>query len=240
LKQKLIRFTGGQTGNVAITFALATLPVIGSVGAAVDYSRANKVEAQLQAALDSTALMLSKEAATDSPSQLQSSADRIFLALFSPAEGRDRKITASFSTDKGTALVVTGSAAVPTVFTAIIGVRTITVHGTSTAEWGSTKLRVALALDNTGSMQQNGKMAALKSATKNFLLQLKNGASTNGDIYVSVIPFATSVNLGSSNYTQSWLDWSEYGSCSGWGWGTSSAYTARRVRPRHHRRRPCQ
>ena len=225
LKRQMFRFTRGRTGNVAITFALATLPVIGSVGAAVDYSRANKVSAQLQAALDSTALRLSKEAAADSPAQLQASATTTFLALFNAPEARDRKVTANFSTDRGTALVVNGSAAVPTVFTGIIGINVITVHGSSTAEWGSTKLRVALALDNTGSMQQSGKMAALKTATKNFLSQLKDGASNNGDIYVSVIPFSTSVNVGSANYTQSWLDWSEYGSCSGFGWGTSSAYT---------------
>jgi Flp pilus assembly protein TadG len=61
----LAGFRTARGGNVAITFALATLPILGFVGAAVDYSRANSVKAAMQTALDSTALMLSKEAATD-------------------------------------------------------------------------------------------------------------------------------------------------------------------------------
>ena len=40
------------------------IPIIGFVGAAVDYSRANSAKAAMQAAIDSTALMLSKDAST--------------------------------------------------------------------------------------------------------------------------------------------------------------------------------
>ncbi len=35
--------------NVTITFALATIPMVGFVGAAVDYSHANSVKAAMQA-----------------------------------------------------------------------------------------------------------------------------------------------------------------------------------------------
>ena len=54
-------FRIARAGNVAITFALATLPIVGTVGFAVDYSHANSVKAAMQAALDSTALMLAKD-----------------------------------------------------------------------------------------------------------------------------------------------------------------------------------
>ena len=50
--------------NVTVTFALSTIPIVGFVGAAVDYAHANSVKTALQAAADSTALMLSKTAAT--------------------------------------------------------------------------------------------------------------------------------------------------------------------------------
>ena len=56
-------------------------------------------------------------------------------------------------------------------------------------KWGNTRLRVALVLDNTGSMADDGKMAALKTATNSLLTQLKTAASNNGDVYVSIIPF---------------------------------------------------
>ena len=42
----------------------------------------------------------------------------------------------------------------------------MTINGEATAKWGSERLRVALALDVTGSMASAGKMTALKNATK--------------------------------------------------------------------------
>src|SRR3569832_1748219 len=53
-------FARSQRGNVAITFAIATIPLIGFVGATVDYSRANSLKVALQGALDATALMVAK------------------------------------------------------------------------------------------------------------------------------------------------------------------------------------
>ncbi len=60
----LRKFVAADRGNVVITFALATVPIVGFVGAAVDYSRANSDKAAMQAAVDATALMLSKTAST--------------------------------------------------------------------------------------------------------------------------------------------------------------------------------
>ena len=51
------RFAREQQGNVALTFAIALVPVISSVGGAVDYSRANAIKTGLQAAADATSLM---------------------------------------------------------------------------------------------------------------------------------------------------------------------------------------
>jgi Flp pilus assembly protein TadG len=136
-------------GNVAITFALATLPIIGTVGFAVDYSHANSVKAAMQAALDSTALMLSREAATDTTSQLQTNALTYFKALFTRPEGTSITISATYSSSDGSNTVVNGSANVPTTFLGVIGYNNIPVNGSSTAKWGSSRLRVALALNNT-------------------------------------------------------------------------------------------
>jgi Flp pilus assembly protein TadG len=69
LRNALGAFCIERGGNVAIIFALASLPIIAGVGFAVDYSRANSVKVALQQALDATALMLSKEAATDTADQ---------------------------------------------------------------------------------------------------------------------------------------------------------------------------
>src|SRR6185295_4048832 len=68
----------------------------------------------------------------------------------------------------------------------------------------------ALVLDTTGSMNDDGKIDALKTATKNLLTQLQAAATTDGDVYVSIIPFSKDVNVGKSNYNASWIDWSEW------------------------------
>lgn len=210
LARHLAAFRHASAGNVAITFALATLPIVGTVGFAVDYSHANAVKAAMQAALDSTALMLSKDAATLSNADLQSKAKSYFDALFTRPEAKNVTVSATYSTTGGSKVKVDGAALVPTTFLGVIGYQDINVNGSSTTAWGSTRLRVALALDNTGSMADDNKMTALKSATKSLLAQLKAAASNDGDVYVSIIPFAQDVNVGRSNYAANWIDWNDW------------------------------
>jgi Flp pilus assembly protein TadG len=211
LRREIAAFRGARGGNVAITFALATLPIIGSVGFAVDYSHANSVKAAMQAALDSTALLLAKEASTDTASQLQQNALKYFNALFTRPEAANVTISASYTATGGSQVLVNGSANVPTSFLGIIGYNNLTVNGSSTSAWGSTRLRVALVLDNTGSMADDGKITALKTATTSLLSQLQAAASTDGDVYVSIIPFSRDVSVDpSSNYSGNWIDWTDW------------------------------
>ncbi len=68
-------------------FALVIIPMFGAVGIAIDFSRANSARTAMQSALDSTALMLSKEAPKISTrSELEKKADKYFRAN-SPAQG---------------------------------------------------------------------------------------------------------------------------------------------------------
>ncbi len=210
LARAWIRFQRQRSGNVAITFALAVIPILAFVGAAIDYSRANALKVQLQDALDSTALMVSKNAASETSNALQTSAQTYFNALFTNAQAQNVQFTVSYSTSGGSSVVVNASAGMPTVFMNILGFKTLTVTGSSTAKWGSVRLRVALVLDNTGSMADNGKMTALQTATNNLLTQLQGAATTNGDVYVSIIPFAKDVNAGAGNYSSSWNSWIDW------------------------------
>lgn len=208
--RKVVRAFGrGRSGNVAIIFALALIPIVGVVGAGVDYGHAIAVRTALQAALDSTALMLSKSAANDTGSQLQSAAQTYFDGLFSRPDATNVSVTATYTSSGGTEVVVTGSASVPTSFMGIFGYNSIAVSGSATATWGTSRLRVALVLDNTGSMAQSSKMTELKAATNNLLTQLQNAVVNAGDVYVSIIPFVVDVNVGSSDYTADWIYWGD-------------------------------
>jgi Flp pilus assembly protein TadG len=206
LRRTLRKFRRAEGGNVIVTFTLALVPIMGFVGAAVDYSHGNSVKAAMQAALDATALAMSKSAASMTSTDLQQKSAAYFTALFNKPEATNVQITATYNPTGGT-LVVNGTALMNTSFMAIMGFPQLTITGNATAAWGMSRLRVALVLDNTGSMAQSGKMTALKTAAKNLLTQLQSAATQNGDVYVSIIPFAEDVNVDPVNYSQTWIRW---------------------------------
>jgi hypothetical protein len=47
----------------------------------------------------------------------------------------------------------------------------------------------------------------MQTAAKNLSGQLSAATAVNGDVYVSIVPFAKDVNAGASNYAQSWARW---------------------------------
>jgi Flp pilus assembly protein TadG len=206
MRKHLRELRAANGANVTMTFALATVPLIGFVGAAVDYSHANSVKAAMQAAVDATGLMLSKEVGNLSESQIQTKADAYFKALFNRPEALDAHISIDYSSGSSQVLV-SGTARVKTSFMGMMGFSYLPVGARSLAKWGNTRLRVALVLDTTGSMSSAGKMTALQTATKNLLDQLKGAATANGDVYVSIIPFSKDVNVGKDNYPANWIYW---------------------------------
>jgi Flp pilus assembly protein TadG len=205
-------------GNITVTFALTLIPVVALMGAAVDYTRAAAIKTAMQAALDSTSLAMAAQATSSTAANLQASGLAYFSAMFKrkDATGLIFGITYSTSTS-GPKVVVTASASVKTMFMNLpgFGIVSIPINGSSTAAWGNARLRVALALDNTGSMVDSGKMTSLKTAAKTLIDQLKAAATNPGDVYVSIIPFAKDVNVGATNYVANWLSWTNWNASNG-------------------------
>ncbi|OQW58236.1 MAG: pilus assembly protein TadG [Proteobacteria bacterium SG_bin9] len=213
------RFPRDQRGNVATMFALSILPILGFIGAAVDYSRAANARTSMQAALDTAALMISKDAGSMTSAQITTKAQAYFNALYKNGDASNIAVTAAYTPATASAaasLTMTGSGQIQTDFMKLAGFPTIDFKSGSTTTWGNTKTRVAIALDVTGSMASDGKIDAMKVAAKNLIDTLKSSAKATDDVYVSIIPFAQMVNVGTSNKNASWIKFTgnEYGKCS--------------------------
>lgn len=50
------RFRRDRSGNIAVIFTLALLPILSSIGCAVDYTRATQLKSKLQAAVDAASV----------------------------------------------------------------------------------------------------------------------------------------------------------------------------------------
>jgi Flp pilus assembly protein TadG len=207
------RFFADPRGNIAILFGLAVIPLIGVMGVALDYSQANAARAELQAAIDNTALMLSKMMPL-TQSQLNTDGWQIFQANLPHSVLVYAQSNLVISNPNSSTITLDINTTYNTQLASVlklVGMNTsfpVTAH--SEVVWGNSRLRVALVLDNTGSMTQSGKITALKTATTNLLNQLQGVARNNGDVYVSIIPFVNTVNIGSSNYTASYIDWYDW------------------------------
>src|SRR5262249_21190095 len=135
-----------------------------------------------------------------------------FLALINRPELQNVVVQAPvYGTAGGSSLTITVNASVKSDFMGIVGVPQMNLSSSSVVRWGNTRLRVALALDNTGSMSDDGKIGALKTATHALLSSLKNAATRDGDVYVSIVPFSRDVNAKWDNsvVTANWLRWDD-------------------------------
>jgi Flp pilus assembly protein TadG len=215
MRQQLRRFRAASGGNIAIFFALAMLPVFAFIGASVDYSRFNSARTSMQSALDSTALMLSRDLSqgTITTAQISATAQSYFAALYTSTEAQSVSVTASYTSptsNSSATVVVNASGSIPTDFMKLAGLPNMNFNASSTASWGANLLRVALVLDNTGSMANSGKIGALKTAAKDLVTKLSALARNTGDVMISVVPFEIDVNVGTSNVNASWLRWDRW------------------------------
>jgi len=198
--------------------AMLAVPLIGSAGVAIDYTQASATRTAFQSALDATALAMSKTAATQSAADLQAAATAHFNAVFTSPQATNVEVTATYTATAGSKLALNATATLKTNVLGILGYGDIDIAASATSTWGETRLRVALVLDNTGSMSSASKMTALKTASQNLLTQLRNAALLPEDVYVSIVPFSKDVNVGADNYNQNWINWSLWeavnGTCS--------------------------
>jgi len=207
----LSRFRTDRRGNVAPIFAIAMLPIVALTGTAIDYSRANAARTEMQAALDATALTMSKEAVGLTQEQLNTKATQYFTASFANLDAKNMTVVPVLVTPQAGSftLTVTASGSVDLRFMGVFGQSSLPISSSAEVKWGIKKLELAMVLDNTGSMAQSGKMTALKTASHNLLTTLKNAAKKLGDVKVAIIPFDVTVKPGTGYKNEFWIDFNQ-------------------------------
>jgi Flp pilus assembly protein TadG len=158
LKETLRSFRKDSRGNFAMTFALSVVPIVGAVGAAVDYGQSGSIRSAMQGAADAASLSTIKIASTLNPAQVQSAAVGFFNASFS-RPGIAPAVTATYDAVNN---VVTVSAAAnfkPN-FVGMLGVSNIAMTATSKASVGTKQWQVCVLVteptDNHTLLVQDG------------------------------------------------------------------------------------
>lgn len=210
-------FFKNTDGNIAVLFGIAMLPIMSAVGVAVDYSRASAIRASMQSALDSASLMVSKDATGLTQAEISLKMQTYFSSLVNRPELKSMTVAAKYTNDpkSGSSIDATATGNLNTEFMRVVGIPSMDLNVKSVTMWGNTRIRVALAMDTTGSMKDDGKIAAMQNASKKLIDQLSANAKSQEDVYISLIPFSSHVNVGSENYTKPWLDWADWSEVNG-------------------------
>jgi len=160
------RFRGDNSGNIAVTFAIALLPVLSAIGCAIDYSLATRIKAKLQSAADSAsvAAISQKSAGYTAASAMTSDgmvsvavtdANNVFNGNINGVGGFNNLILTTTVTKTGSTITsdVGFTADVPVVFMKVLGWQKLTVSGVSNASASlPLYLDFYLMLDVSGSM----------------------------------------------------------------------------------------
>ncbi|HEY7443627.1 MAG TPA: pilus assembly protein [Vicinamibacterales bacterium] len=204
-------FWSDQEGNVALLFALAMIPVIGSMGVALDYSMASAYRTDIQKALDATALALTRIMPADQAT-LDAVGNQYFQANLGPNTLTNLQLIVTPDVGK---LKLSAKAKYKPQMAHIVGAETVDISTSAEAKWSIGKVEIALVLDNSWSMNSLGRMTELKKAAHNLLDVLQNAAKAPGDAKVAIIAFDSRVNVGTANVGAAWLKWNDWDAANG-------------------------
>lgn len=201
------RLLRDRRGNVAMIFSLAMLLVMVAVGAAVDYARVVGARTQLQNGADMLALTIARELQDGkTETEVRGNLSSMLAAELKQAGFTQSLLDFTFDPSASTVAVVAGGS-IPSTFLEVVGVRQLPMKVNSVATVGAEHVEIALVLDNTGSMNQSGKLDQLKLAADGMIdLIAASEGGRNGLIALSVVPFGVNVNVGAGHDGANWLD----------------------------------
>jgi len=180
-------------GAVAIIVGLVVLPLFLALGSSLDLAIAYYLKTRLGHAVDSAALAVGSTVSDDM--DVLDDRARAFFAANYPSQtvGWVHDINVSVVSD---VVTVSAKATFDTFFLKLFQKPQITVAADAQVIRSIKGLEVAMVLDNTGSMRTNNNIGALRTASENFVNILFGHETVHPGLYVSIVPYAASVNPG--------------------------------------------
>ncbi len=179
LGKPCVEFKRRSEGSVVSTFALSLVPIVGLVGAAVDYTAASSTRASLQATLDAALIAGAK----DGSANWTTTALNAFNANLNPKFANNVNPTFQLTSTRAYAGSVT--AAVPSNFLGVLGVSAINigVTGTATVPPSTGAYYCVMALNRTAqaALQLTGNASITINAPK-CVIQVNSSSSRAVDM----------------------------------------------------------
>jgi Putative Flp pilus-assembly TadE/G-like/von Willebrand factor type A domain len=199
------RFKADCRGNTAVVFALSLVPMLLAAGAAIDMVQTNQTLTVLQGAADAAAVAggssnLTKDSDLQKIVEDYMKANNAVSALDyvekieSNLDKKTRTFSVSIKGKRSTSLMK------------LAGIDTMDLNAYSEVKLGGDGLEVALVLDNTGSMNEGGRLPALKTAAKLLVDEVMKVKTTGAYVKIGVVPFSDYVNVGLSRRKKPWMD----------------------------------
>lgn len=205
-------FARDESGMTLPMLGLAFFAMIGFVGVSIDTARLQLVQSRMTYALDAAGLAAGSTMNTANVlSEVQKYVNANFPAKYMGAS--TPQITATVSADN-LVIDLTATTTMPSTFMNVLGVGQMSVEAHSQVTRVASGLELVMALDVTGSMNDAGKLPALKTAAQSLVNILFGNKETVDKLWIGLVPFSQAVNIGETR--MDWVDGTTFGALN-WG-----------------------
>lgn len=203
----LRRFMGEERGAIMVLLAVLLPTLVGIAGFAIDAARAHIVQSRLSRALDMAGLAAGRVPRDERDAV----ARKYFAANFPSGSVGTRAVDLRVNLDDDRRIELTASVPMHAPLMALMrraggdgDARTLTIGASSVVRISAPSTEVVLVLDNTGAQFSRPNEHAIR---KKDLLKIGTGevidtlfayGTPQTDLWVGVVPFTTSVNIGAS------------------------------------------
>ncbi len=209
----LSRLRRDRSGNTLAMVAMATIPLVGMVGSAVDIGRSYLIKSRLQQACDAGVLATRRSmGGSDVDDASIAQGQRFFTTNFAADTAGATNVTFTPSGTADGQVTATASARVPMSISKVFGTDYIDMSVTCDARLEVSNTDVMMVLDTTGSMadcpddstcnsNSSSKIAGLRQAVLDFYDTVNAATSADARFRIGFVPYSSAVNVGIDPFT---------------------------------------